>query len=321
MNLGIRKFLYKILLLAVILIASVLGLSQIHVRQSLPYEYAGGMLLDKHAIAQRTISPKLLIVGGSSGSFGINSNYLETELKLPVVNMSFIAPFGSYFLLGDAIKEVNKGDKVVVTLEYDIEKYSPNDILLSAADYYPDAKKYLKPENNFIVITKEVVNHKLSNVRKLFWNTISTNRNREASVKDGTSVYFRGAFSDKGDIISHLNNIPKLIEHHLFPKEIVDFSKQIQDLNTFIAKAKSKGAEVYYVFPPITRSTYDYGKSNIESISEQLQRNAKCQIIGKPTDFVMPDSAFFDSFYHLKAQGRDLRTQKLADFLKKEFNK
>jgi hypothetical protein len=316
MNLAIRKFLYKILLLAIILIASVWGLSQIHIHQSLPYEYAGGMLLDKHAIAQHTPSPKLLIVGGSSGSFGVNSNKLEAELKLPVANMSFIAPFGSYFLLDDAIKEVKQGDVVLVTLEYDIETYSTADILLSAADYYPAAKKYIKPESNLIIVVKDIVSHQLSNVRKLFWNTFTSNQNQAANIDDETSVYFRGAFSTKGDIVSHLNNAPKYIDHHLFPKEITNFSAQIEGLNTFIAKAKTKGAEVFYVFPPITQSTYTYGKDNIEAIAGQLRKHAKCTIIGQPKDFVMPDSAFFDSFYHLKAQGRDLRTQKLADFLK-----
>lgn len=315
MNVAIKKFLYKIALLTVILVVSVVALNKIYVRESLPYEYAGGMLIDKHAIAQATPSPKVLIVGGSSGSFGVNSDSLEKKLKLPVVNMSFIAPFGSFFLLDDALKEVKKGDKVLVTLEYDIEKYSTPDILLSAADYYPDAKKYIKKEENLIVAIRDIVNYKLSNVRKLFWNTITTNKSKTANVADVSSVYFRGAFSKKGDIISHLNNSPKVIEHKLFPKEKADFSKQIEDLNIFTAKAKAIGAEVYYVFPPLTASTYNYGAENIESVSQQFREKANCKLIGTPQDFVMPDTCFFDSFYHLKAQGRDLRTQKLAKLL------
>jgi hypothetical protein len=315
MSVAIRKFLYKILLLAVILTVSVLALNQYHIHQSLPYEYAGGMLLDKHTIAQNTPSPKILIVGGSSGSFGINSDILETNTKRPVANMSFIAPFGTFFILNDAIAEVKQNDTILVTLEYDIEKYCPADILLSVSDFYPSAKKYLKKESNPIVVIKDRVNHKITNVRKLFWNNFTTNQNKAAQVSDVTSVYFRNAFSKKGDIISHLNNIPKPIDHHLFPKAIVDFSAQIEDLNIFVEKAKAKGAEVYYVFPPLSQSTYQYGKDNIESIAMQIKQKAKCKIIGTPIAFVMPDSAFFDSFYHLNAQGRDLRTKKLADFL------
>lgn len=316
MAINIRKFVYKILLLAAILIFSVLGLNKFYVYQSQPYEYAGGMLIDKHTIAQNTPSPKILIVGGSSGSFGINSDSLEAKTKQSVVNMSLIAPFGTFFLLDDAIKEVRKGDKILVTLEYDMEKYCPADILLSASDYYPNATKYLKKEENPIVVLTNLVNHQLSNVRKLFWNTFATNKNKIANIEDASSVYFRKAFSKKGDIISHLNNDPKPFDHHLFPKEIVDFSAQIEDLNIFVAKVRAKGAEVYYVFPPLSQSTYDYGRVNIESIAKQIKEKAECKLIGRPTDFVMPDSLFFDSFYHLNAQGRDLRTDKLASFLK-----
>ncbi len=312
-----KQLSYKLFLLSLILILSVLGLNEIFINKSFPYDYTGGMLIDKHKIAQNTPSPKVLIIGGSSGSFGINSKILEEQIQpFSVVNMSFIAPFGTYFLFNDALKEVKKNDKIFVTIEYDIEHFGSTNVLLSAADYYPDAENYAINRENLIYNVRDKVNQKIKNVRQLFFNILKKDHRITANNADNTSVYFRKAFSEKGDIISHLNNPPKAINFQDFPKEFVNYSLQIKDLNLFVEKAKLINAEVYFIFPPLAKSTYLYGKIAVESISQQLKKDIHCQILGNEKDFIMPDSLFFDSFYHLNAQGRDLRTHKIIELYK-----
>jgi hypothetical protein len=309
----LKKFLYKVVLLVAIIVVSVWLLNRVFIAQSYPYEYLGGMLNDKHRIAQTTASPKILWVGGSSGSFGINSDTLQKYFRRPTVNMSFIAPLGTYFLLNDALKEIKKGDIVFVSTEYDIEKYSTPEVIYSAVDYYPEAARYIEKDTTIVDFIGHRVKHKLANVKKLFWNVVSGNEAVNASVNDNSSVYFRSAFSPKGDIISHVNNTPKQVDFFLFPKEPINYAKQINDLNDFITEVRKRGAEVYYVYPPLAESTYNYGKVAVESVSKQLQASLKCRILGSAKDFVRKDSSFFDSFYHLKPSGRDLNTQKIIE--------
>ncbi|RFS13922.1 hypothetical protein [Emticicia sp. C21] len=313
---GIKKFFYKIFLLGAIIIVSVWLLNKVFIAQTYPYAYLGGMLIDKHKIAHDTKSPKVLWVGGSSGSFGINSDSLQKKLDMPVVNMSFIAPLGTYFLLNDALKEVNKGDVVFVSTEYDIEKYSTPQVVYEAVDYYPSGAIYIEKDTTLVDFIGHRVKHKLSNIKKLFWNVFSKNDAANASVDDRTSVYFRKAFSSKGDILSHVNNTPKSVDFLLFPKAPVDYQEQIDDLNQFIAEVRKKGAEVYYVFPPLAESTYKYGKEAVESVEKQLNAKLDCKILGRAEDFVRKDSSFFDSFYHLKPTARDLNTQKILELYK-----
>ncbi|WP_337041160.1 hypothetical protein [Emticicia sp. 17c] len=311
-----KKFLYKLFLLGALLTASVLLLNKLFIVQSYPYEYLGGMLNDKHNIAHNTPSPKVLWVGGSSGSFGINSDTLQKYLGMPVVNMSFIAPLGTYFLLNDALKEIKKGDIVFVSTEYDITKYSTPDVIYSAVDYYPEGAKYIAKDTSIVEFIGNRVKHKLTNLRKLFWNTATKNEAKFATISDQTSVYFRSAFSAKGDIISHVNNTPKQIEFQLFPKEPINYSQQINDINHLVTEAHKIGAKVYYVFPPMAISTYEYGKVAVESVEKQLKANLKCEILGNAKDYIRPDSAFFDSFYHLKPANRDLNTLKVIELYK-----
>ncbi len=305
----IRKFLYKIFLLGAIIVVSVWLLNKVYISQSYPYEYLGGMLNDKHKIAQATPLPKVLWVGGSSGSFGINSDTLQKHFKRPVVNMSFIAPLGTLFLLNDALKEVKKGDIVFVSTEYDIDQYSTPEVIYSAVDYYPEGAKYIEKDTSLVDFIGNRVKHKLANVRKLFWNVFTKNEAVTANIDDKTSVYFRNAFSPKGDIISHVNNAPKHVDFSLFPKSPINYAKQIEDLNYFVSEVRKREAEVYYVFPPLAESTFNYGKEAVASVEKQLKKNLKCRILGSPKDYIRADSSFFDSFYHLKPTTRDINTQ------------
>jgi len=318
---GTKKFIYKVFLLGAIIIGSVWVFNKIYIAQTYPYEYLGGMLNDKHALAQKTPSPKVLWVGGSSGSFGINSDSLQKNLGLPVVNMSFIAPLGTYFLLNDALKEVKKGDKVFVSTEYDIEKYSTPQVIYSAVDYYPEGSIYIEKDTTIVDFIGHRVKHKLANVSKLFWNVFSKNDAVNANIEDNTSVYFRSAFSPKGDIISHVNNTPKKVDFFLFPRAPINYSKQIDDLNYFVSEVRKRGAEVYYVFPPLAESTYNYGKVAVESVEKQLNEKLNCDILGTAKDFVRKDSSFFDSFYHLKPAGRDQNTEQILELYKQTQTK
>ena len=93
----------------------------------------------------------------------------------------------------------------------------------SYSDFHPFMSygmicKYMnvKKEENIIDSIKDKTNHQLKNVQKLFGNMLTTNHALNAKVSDAYSVYFRGAFSKKGDIISHLNNPSKTIDFKNF---------------------------------------------------------------------------------------------------------
>ncbi|MBA4849936.1 hypothetical protein [Emticicia sp. BO119] len=232
--------------------------------------------------------------------------------------MSFIAPLGTYFLTNDALKEVRKGDIVFISTEYDIEKYSTPQVIYEAVDYYPAGAIYIQKDTTLIDFIGHQMKHKLSNVKKLFWNIFSKNEAVNASVSDKTSVYFRNAFSKKGDIVSHVNNMPKSIDFFLFPRAPIDYAEQLKDLNYFVEEAQKKGAKVYFVFTPLAESTYNYGKIAVESVETQLKKQLKCEILGCAKDFIRKDTSFFDSFYHLKPATRDINTQRIIELYKKK---
>ena len=51
-----------------------------------------------------------------------------------------------------------------------------------------------------------------------------------------------------------------------------------------------------------------------------LSNNLKIEILNRVSDFVFPDSLFFDTVYHLNKKGREIRTKKLIEIIKKSTN-
>ncbi len=310
---SIRKFIIKVLIFSISLAASVILLDNLYIHNNYRYDYLGGILNDKHKVAAQTPSPKLIWVGGSSISFGINSDTLQRHLGIPVVNMALVAPLGTYFLMNDALKEVKRGDKVFITTEYDISRFGNEEVIRSAIDFYPQGANFVKKEKSFLKRVSTDIRHRFSNIRKLFWTSMGINKSAYARIEDSTSVYFRGAFSAKGDIVSHVNNRPSRFVFTMFPKDTIDYSGQIEDINHLIQEAERRGAEVNFVFPPIAKSTYRHGKMAVESVESQIKTGLKCTVLGSAIDFVYEDSSFFDTFYHLKPSSRDDNTQKILE--------
>ena len=69
-------------------------------------DYYDGMHA-KHERLHALVSPKVVIIGGSSATFGIDSDMLEKALCRPVVNMSIHAALGFGFMVREIEGEID----------------------------------------------------------------------------------------------------------------------------------------------------------------------------------------------------------------------
>src|SRR5258708_4132609 len=67
-----------------------------------PNDYLGASA-EKEKRENSISRPKIILVGGSNLAFGINSEIIEKEFKMPVVNMGLHAGLGLEFTLNEAI--------------------------------------------------------------------------------------------------------------------------------------------------------------------------------------------------------------------------
>ena len=76
-------------------------------------------LLDKHERLDSLSGSRIIFVGGSNLTFGIDSTRLENELGVPTVNMGLQAGLGLDFILTDVKSKIVGDDLIVLSLEHE----------------------------------------------------------------------------------------------------------------------------------------------------------------------------------------------------------
>jgi hypothetical protein len=270
-------------------------------------------IIDKHTNLNKIKAPRLIILGGSNMLYGVNSDTLQKYLKKPVMNMAMMAPMGLNFLLGDLEQDLQKGDTVLLSAEYEIEVDGDTEYLLWAADFYKPATKFIVYKNEWQDKIRATFLHQI----RILQEIVSL---KSANLLRDNLIYFRGGLSPKGDIKSHENKGGRTFNKTLSHRDSLNYSTQITAMNKYIDSYNKKGVKVYFTYANLAKTTFDSSQNAINSVEFQLNKNLHCKILGKPKDFVYPDSLFFDSYYHLRPKGRELRTKRLIELLNTENN-
>ena len=263
-----------------------------------------GATIDKEKRLAEVPSPRLIFVGGSNLTLGLDSKKISDSLHLPVVNMSLHAGLGVAFALNEVKEQLKKGDKVVLSIEYGLTKKGDTKLYTQLMDINPDAARYL--DNTF--------NDKLR-LMNINWQRCVSSLFLDVAGNAPQNIYRRDGFTKEGDMIGHLS-LPQPSNQTDRGKMVFkDYKEVISAFNAFIEVANQKGAQVYYSFPAYMASEYQLNKAVINQYQAQFQQELKCPILNLPDSFVFPDTYYFDTAYHLNKEGRDKRTAIMIDLL------
>jgi len=174
----------------------------------------------------------------------------------------------------------------------------------AASKFYPPSKAYYPwdPIANFDFIL-------LVNRRKF----------KEALAKvvfsDSDSVYCREAFdTSNGDVIRHLDRA----HHSVLAGSGLKYEywPGIRAINRFAEYAQSKNVKVYFLFPSYAASFFQKSWQVIGQYESDVRKGLKIPVLNTPTDFVYPDSVYYDTEYHLLRAGRKMRTDRFIQLAK-----
>ena len=307
-----KKFLKKILILVIsvgICCCLVSLFDTFVIGNQYEYNYQAS-LIDKVERLERINEPKIILVGTSNLSFGIDSRMIEDAFGMPVVNMGLHGGLGNAFHEEAAALNINKGDIVIVchseyadsgeiinpslawiTLEKNRELWK----IPRQRDYYPLLKAY--PEH----ILKDF----------FLWITHTGNI-------DTGGCYSRSAFNEYGDVVvrpeygqmdvkeffadTKTNNIP-------VPGVGDACVERLNEYNKFVT---GQGAVLLIAGYPIAYGEYaSFDENDFVKLKDELQDRLDCEVISDFTDYFYPYEYFYNTALHLTEEGARIRTEQL----------
>ena len=266
-------------------------------------------LVDKYERLSSVPGARLVLIGGSSLPFGIDSARLEEATGLPVVDLGVYAALGTRVMTEIALPELHAGDVVILAPELDPQTYS---------DYFnPDILWEASCENT-AVLKGLSLSEKEEMACRWFKFALERKRLEGESVPDGT-LYARSSFNEYGDIS--------------FPREGnimaggFDASQPVKldglrndaffaSVNDFIRAAEKKGAKVWFGFSPVNDAAVRYTAEEAAAFEAYLSEQLPGRVLGTLADSTYEAALFYNTNYHLNDAGAAVHTETLIRLLK-----
>ncbi len=309
-----------IIMLSVFLLPALTVLTVIFLLNPVYNETFVGELYEKYSLLTETEEPKIVIVGGSSVAFGIDSALIEQEMGMKVVNFGLYADLGTKVMLDLSRSGINEGDIIILAPELNgqtLSLYFNGKTAWQALDGSFEMLEYIDSENYGALIGGA-----LSFAQDKLGYAIT------GTLPENDGAYKKENFNEYGDnIYPRPYNVMSGTAGDVNFDFITDFNDGydtdyenfINYVNDYIHYATVKGAKVYYSFCPISGAALskDVTEDKIDAYYENLRESLDCPVISNIYDYILDDGYFFDTEFHLNDAGVVMRSVSLINDLRR----
>lgn len=256
--------------------------------------------------------PKIVIIGGSGCQFGFLSELLASHFHCPVVNTGTHACVGLQLQVNLFKDHLKPGDIVLLIPEYD--QYCSKNLFLGCADEsmlrimltnYPKGLQKLTFEQWRLAlpflpqyISKSFAHHAVPAYSP--YSITSINEYGDATNWDCRKAVFK--------------DNPRLNPLYANPdSSILAF---IQD---FAAYCRANSIRCLLFPPAIAQMESEQIADYIQTLYQALESKGTSFCV-RPERYVLLDSLFFDTYYHMTYEGACLRTQMMINDMDSIFN-
>ncbi len=253
---------------------------------------------------------KIVIVGGSSAAFGIDSAMIEKYTGMPVVNFGLYAALGTKIMMDLSRPGIGEGDVVVLAPEMDpqtLSLYFNSDAALTAMDGNFSMMRYIRGDNKLSLLgaswrfAADKLQYLISDTRP-----------------SASGAYDSSYFNEYGDLtyprpenvmgMYYDPNTPIDLRAETMDPEFIDY------VNEYIRYCEKRGASVYFGFCPMNEMALTQGttEESIAVFEEYLADVLACKILGFASDHIFTAEYFYDSNFHCNDVGVKLHTVALV---------
>jgi len=306
------RLITRVAAMALSILVTYIGIWSLPVRSDLVY----ASLLDKHTLLSTVAAPRVIFIGGSGIALGLDSELIERELGLPVINMGVNAGFGLHYMLEEVQPYLQRDDLVVIVPEYEHfygRLWEGDQNLLWALRIQPNTirqitwQQFLQALPAFPLFIQQ--------------------RIHEFAQRTPDPIYNRAAFNEHGDFVNHLTLPTEEVQPYAIVAQETTNQRQtnqaainrtaLTQLADFQQYATAQGATVVLLYPAIADTFWHYANNQmtINQLHDSIAEEQIIQELSLPDEYVLPTSLFFDTVYHLSGEGRLLRSERVAAML------
>lgn len=270
-----------------------------------------GELKHKVRLLQETPGRRIVLVGGSSVAFGIDSRLLEQHFPdYRVVNFGMYAALGTTVMLDLSEDLIREGDIVILMPEQQEQTLSDwfdPEIMWQGADGAFDLLRSLTPEQQAMM---------LGSLPRFAGDKFALALRGETPEPAG--IYRRDSFNSHGDVVSSLcarNVMPGSLDANTpirFDPDMVT-TEFLTRVNAYAETISARGATLWYGFCPMNAAAVS---GNADDFYDALQSRITFPILGDPNDSILESGWFYDTNFHLNTSGKTVFTRSLIRSIK-----
>lgn len=265
--------------------------------------------LKKDSLLEHTRSPRIIFIGGSNLSFGLDSQSIKDSLNKNPINMAVHASLSLKYMMDNSLKYIKKGDVVVLIPEY-VHFYK---------DYNCGSEELMRDIFDVNISKLSLLNiNQMINIApylpKLFFSKLKISEYHNV-IED--RIYSVNSFNKYGDVFLYLRKKKKnfAVSNKI---NIEDYNPDvIEKIKVFRSEIKKRGGTLLISYPGFQDLSFMKSIVSIKKIESEYVKN-NFIILGTPERYKFPSSMMFDTPYHLNQTGAYFRTKFLIEDLKKK---
>lgn len=285
-----------------------------------PFEY----LKIKEQIPELNTRNKIIILSGSNSFYGFKAEQFEKYTGRTTINMAIQGSLGLNFMFYYTKPFLQRGDILILPLEYGVLLTNNNHNYLSSHVSYV--------YSGFDYFNTLPFKEKLSYLRSFKKDYFEESLKRRITGNDiYPSLYLERCVNSKGDMICNKSsekireNLHKLVVAQGFQdtlltnqnnNESLPEYESLKILSDFLLWAKDNGIIVVGTYPN-SIDTLIKNKSLVARINRWYIDHNQL-FIGEPSESFFPENMMYDTVYHLNADAAELRTRRFSQRFCKE---
>jgi len=275
----------------------------------------------EEAMEARKNGGRIVLLGGSSGLYGVRMADVEAALGRPAVNFAVHAGLPLRYLLHRAKQFLRAGDLAVLAIEY--EFYHP----ARETDIYVDFILGEDPDYLTAVSMQEKLRWFLGAQGSTLINGAKRWMPSVQSYTDAVRKVSRSKLNEHGDIIGNdLASRPPARARALDAvDDLVSFRASLtysevawNELSAFVDWCAEHDVALLVTFPS-TVSFPIYDTPEYTARFDELIKKWESlgvTVLGSPRGMMLPREKFYDTVYHLNSDGMTENTQRFIDLIR-----